>query len=353
MLKRTDWYDAAQSLVKMRVSLNSACPRRDAATIVLASFIAVAAARSQTPDREWTRLNQGNPILSPKGDGFESAGVFNPAVVKKDGKFVMLYRAQDKGGTSRLGYAHSTDGIHFIRRSEPVLVPEADYEKDGGVEDPRLVKIGSTYYLTYTAYNKKDAQLCLATSKDLIHWERKGVIMPANRGRWNIGWTKAGAILTTKINDRYWMYFMGDPAKDVHETGVAFSYDLIHWTEALDQPLVRRRPGYFDAKVVEPGPPPIMTEQGILLIYNGADEKSVFATGWVLFDKNDPTKVVARSDKPIFTVEQEWEKVGQVPNVVFVEGMVQDGNRWLFYYGGADKFVGVSTAASLPSVARR
>jgi predicted GH43/DUF377 family glycosyl hydrolase len=308
----------------------------------------LAASTPKAPFRQWERLNHGNPIMAPKGDGFESAGVFNPAVVKKDGKFVMLYRAQDKSGTSRLGYAHSTDGIHFIRRSEPVLAPETDYEKDGGVEDPRLVKIGSTYYLTYTGYNKKDAQLCLATSKDLIHWERKGIIMPAYKGRWNMGWPKSGAILTTKINGRYWMYYLGDSAKDVHETGVAYSSDLIHWTEVLDQPLVRSRPGYFDAKVVEPGPPPIMTERGILLIYNGADEKSVFATGWVLFDKNDPAKVVARSDKPIFTVEQEWEKVGQVPNVVFVEGVVQEGNRWLFYYGGADKFVGVAVAKALP-----
>jgi predicted GH43/DUF377 family glycosyl hydrolase len=96
-----------------------------------------------------------------------------------------------------------------------------------------------------------------------------------------------------------------------------------------------------------------MTEQGILLIYNGADEKTVYATGWVLFDRDDPTRVLARSDRPIFSVEREWEKAGQVPNVVFVEGMVQDGNRWFFYYGGADKYVGVSTAASLPSVARR
>jgi predicted GH43/DUF377 family glycosyl hydrolase len=174
--------------------------------------------------------------------------------------------------------------------------------------------------------------------------------MPAYKGRWNIGWPKAGAILTEKVGNRYWRYYLGDSAKDVHETGVAYSYDLIHWTEVLDQPLVRRRPGYFDAKVVEPGPPPIMTEQGILLIYNGADENNIFATGWVLFDKNDPTRVVARSDKPIFTVEQVWEKAGQVPNVVFVEGVVQKGNRWLFYYGGADKYVGVAEAKSLPHV---
>jgi predicted GH43/DUF377 family glycosyl hydrolase len=335
-------------LVFMKNSSCSALFRSSVISVAFVSAIALAASAPNALFQQWERLDHGNPIMAPRGDGFEAAGVFNPAVIKKDGKFVMLYRAQDKGGTSRLGYAHSTDGIHFVRRSEPVLVPETDYEKDGGVEDPRIVKIGSTYFLTYTAYNKKDAQLCLATSKDLIHWKRKGVIMPAYKGRWNVGWPKAGAILSEKIKGRYWMYFLGDSSKDVHETGVAYSNDLIHWTEVLDQPLVRRRPGYFDAKVVEPGPPPIMTKQGILLIYNGANDKDVFATGWVLFDKNDPTRILARSDKPIFTVAQEWERIGQVPNVVFVEGVVTVGNRWLFYYGGADKYVGVAVASALP-----
>jgi predicted GH43/DUF377 family glycosyl hydrolase len=310
----------------------------------LLSLVALAAITLKLPFGEWQRLNQGDHILSPQGDGFESAGVFNPAVVKKDGRFVMLYRAQDKNGTSRLGYATSVDGINFIRRSSPVMEPAADYEKDGGVEDPRLVKIKDIYYLTYTGYNKKDAQLCLATSKDLIHWERRGVILPAYKGRWNIGWTKSGAILTEKINGKYWMYYMADSSKDVHEMGVAFSDDLIHWTEALDQPVLKHRPGSFDATVVEPGPPPMITKDGILLIYNGADEKNVYATGWALFDKSDPTKVLARSDRPIFQVERQWEKEGQVPNVVFVEGLVRDGNRWLFYYGGADKYIGVASA---------
>lgn len=88
----------------------------------------------------------------------------------------------------------------------------------------------------------------------------------------------------------------------------------------------------------------MITKEGIFMVYNGADDKTVYATGWVLFDKNDPTKVLARSEKPIFTVEKEWERTGQVPNVVFVQGMVRDGNRWLFYYGGADKYVGVASA---------
>lgn len=291
----------------------------------------------------WRRVSD-NAILSPQGAGWESAGTFNPAVVIHSGKFVMLYRAQDKQGTSRLGYAESADGIHFTRRSEPVLSPETDYEKDGGVEDPRLVKIDGTYYLTYTGYNKKDAQLCLATSKDLLQWERKGVILPAYKGNWNVGWTKSGAILPEKINGRYWMYFLGTSADKTDQMGLAYSTDLLRWTEATNTPVLPRQPGQWDSRVVEPGPPPLLTPRGIVLFYNGADDKLVYRVGVAVFDRHDPRKVISRSDQPIFAPEREWEKVGQVPNVVFVEAMVQQGNRYLFYYGAADKYVGVAEA---------
>ncbi len=294
------------------------------------------------PRLPFTRLERvtRDPVLGPRGDGWESAGVFNPAVVHHGRKFVMLYRAQDKAGVSRIGYATSKDGRSFARRADPVLSPEAEYEANGGVEDPRLVKIGSLYYLTYTGYNKKDAQLCIAKSADLVHWTRMGVIMPAYKGKWNTGWTKSGAILDTKINGRYWMYFMADAKDRPGQMGVAWSTDLQHWTEALDQPVVATRPGKVDSKVAEPGPAPVLTDAGIFLIYNGADDQLIYRTGWVIFDPNDPVKVIARSDDPIFAPELEWEKKGQVPNVVFVEGMVRSGSRWLFWYGGADQFVG-------------
>src|SRR5437870_10032106 len=291
----------------------------------------------------WTRASN-DPILSPQGTTWESAGAFNPAVVLYKGKIVMLYRAQDAAGTSRLGYAESTDGIHFTRRLEPVLSPETDYEKDGGVEDPRLQKFGDTYYLTYTGYNKKDAQLCLATSRDLIHWERKGVILPAYKGNWNIGWTKSGAIVLGKIQGKYWMYFLGTSADKTDQMGLAYSTDLIHWTEATQTPVLPRRPGQFDSRVVEPGPPPIITRDGIVLIYNAADDKLVYRTAVAVFDPHDPSKLLSRTEKPIFAPEKEWEKVGQVPNVVFVEGMVRQDSRYLFYYGAADKYVGVAEA---------
>jgi predicted GH43/DUF377 family glycosyl hydrolase len=315
---------------------------KTAVTLLLLTAV-VGTAAEKWPFGPWQRVLDA-PMLSPQGSGWESAGTFNPAVIKRGEKFVMLYRAQDAAGTSRLGYAESIDGMHFTRRPEPVLSPETEYEKDGGVEDPRLQEFGDTYYLTYTGYNKKDAQLCLATSHDLIHWQRKGVILPAYKGNWNKGWTKSGAVVPEKIHGKYWVYWLGTSADRTDQMGISYSTDLLHWTEATETPVLPRRPGRFDSRVVEPGPPPILTETGIVLIYNGADDKLVYRTGVAVFDRLDPSKLLSRTDEPIFAPEKEWEKAGQVPNVVFVEGMARRGNRWLFYYGGADKYVGVAEA---------
>ncbi len=228
------------------------------ARIAFFGAIAIIATAATThvgmPFGTWERVSD-RPIIAPQGNGFESAGTFNPAVVKYDGKFVMLYRAQDSHGKSSLGYATSDDGVHFVRRSNPVMVGEAPYEMGGGVEDPRLVKIGNTFYLTYTGYNNEggqgdhasgpihgNAQLCLATSADLIHWKRQGVIMPAYKGKWNVGWTKSGAIVPEKLNGKYWMYYLADAANQPTQMGIAYSTDLVHWTDALDHVPGRARP---------------------------------------------------------------------------------------------------------------
>jgi predicted GH43/DUF377 family glycosyl hydrolase len=311
--------------------------------LLLAASFAFATPTVDLPFGAWQRASN-EPILSPQGTTWEFAGMFNPAAIMYNRKIAMLYRAQDASGTSRLGYADSSDGIHFTRRPEPVLSPETDYEKDGGVEDPRLQKFGDTYYLTYTGYNKKDAQLCLATSSDLIHWERKGVILPAYKGNWNVGWTKSGAIVPEKIDGHYWMYWLGTAADKTDQMGLSYSDDLIHWTEATTTPVLPRRAGMFDSRVVEPGPPPVLTPQGIVLIYNGADDKLVYRTAVAVFDRKDPRKVLFRSDAPIFAPQKDWEKVGQVPNVVFVEGLVLKDHHYFFYYGAADKYIGVAQA---------
>jgi len=290
------------------------------------------------------------PILKPSsGEAaipWYSLGIFNPAAIKKDGKTILLFRAQDENHTSRIGYAESSDGLHFTVNPKPLLSPETDYEKGGGLEDPRVTEIDGTYYLTYTGYNLHDAQLCLATSRDLIHWTRKGVILPTNKGTWNTQWTKSGAILPEKVNGKWWMYYLGT-RKDADDEernymGLASSTDLLHWRDATQEPVLPRRPDAFDSRVMEPGPAPIMTKDGILLLYNGADEKLVYGPGWVLFDRKDPTRVIARSDKPFILPELRWEKVGNVPNVIFLEGAVENNGSLDLtgYYGAADKYIG-------------
>lgn len=243
-------------------------------------------------------------------------------------KFVMLYRAQDSHGKSSLGYATSDDGVHVMRQSTPVMAGEAPYEMGGGVEDPRLVRIGDNNEGGQGKHSSGpihgDAQLCLAISADLIHWKRQGVIMPAYKGKWNVGWTKSGAIVPEKLNGKYWMYYLADAANQLTQMSIAYSTDLVHWTDALDHPVLASRPKMFDSQVVEPGPAPLITDNGIFLVDNGGDDKNVYRNGWVLFDKSDPTKVLARAQEPIFEPVQDWEKKGQVPNVVFVEGLVRD-----------------------------
>jgi predicted GH43/DUF377 family glycosyl hydrolase len=293
-----------------------------------------------------------DPILSPRPGKFDSVGAFNPTVVKPgDGRFVMLYRAQDDFGVSRIGYAEGTDGLHFEREDEPILRPQAAYEKNG-IEDPRLhpsLAEPGGWDLTATAFDK-DAQLAMYRSPDLRNWNRLGVVMPAREGTWNIHWTKSGAIVPEVIGGKHWMYYMGDATDGADQTGVASSLDGTHWQDATDKPVLPLRPGMFDSKVAEPGPAPIITKDGILLLYNGADDGLAYRTGWALFDKTDPTKLLARSDTPIFEPEAEWEKhvaaqtanMPPKPNVVFVEGLVKDGDRYLVYYGGADSSVGVA-----------
>ncbi len=323
--------------------------RTPRALALLVALLSTAAFLLAAAEQEiWKRVSQ-MPAVSPQGKGWESAGTFNPAVIRHSNKVVMLYRAQDSDGVSRLGYADSTDGIHFTRKPDAVFAPEASYEMGGGVEDPRLVKIANLYYMTYTGYNKSDAQLCLATSRDLVHWERKGILLPAYKGKWNTAWTKSGAILTEKIDGKYWMYWLGTSRDHKDEMGLSHSYDLVHWTEATEIPVLPARPGKFDARVVEPGPPPILTPEGIVLIYNGADDNLVYRSGFAVFDRKDPRKLLYRSEQPFFEPQLAWEKVGQVPNVVFVEGMLKQPDRFLFYYGGADKYVGIAETQQLPT----
>jgi predicted GH43/DUF377 family glycosyl hydrolase len=288
-----------------------------------------------------------NPILRPTDQPWESRFVFNPAAIVKDGLVQLLYRAQGPDGRSSIGLARSSDGVHFKRLSEPVMVATEPFELPGGCEDPRVVEVGGTYYMTYTGYDGVSARLCVATSRDLLRWRKHGPLFPDFQTR-TVGkpWSKSGAILTRPIDGRYYMYF-GDV--DIY---YATSRDLIHWTPGpVGDPVMRPQPGTYTAQLLEPGPPPLITANGyILLIHNSAapdpDGKLIYRAGQALIDPAQATRELARLTQPFLVPETPEETSGQVNNVVFVEGLVAYRGKWLMYHGQGDAGVGVLHGAT-------
>jgi predicted GH43/DUF377 family glycosyl hydrolase len=340
------------ALAAAAVTRGSAPPTAAAAPAARTAAAAGSALPVGYPLGPFTR-DPANPILRPGNRPWESQFVFNPAAIVKDGLVHLLYRAQGKDLQSSIGLAISSDGVHFDRLTKPVLVATEPYELPGGCEDPRVVQVGPTYYMTYTGYDGSSARLCLATSPDLRTWTKYGPLFPGFQTR-GVGkpWSKSGAILTTKVTDaatgrkRYVMYF-GD--KDIY---FAWSDDLLHWTPGpVDQPVMRPQPGTYSAELLEPGPPPLITANGyVLLIHNAAahdpDGKLVYRAGQALIDPAAPTQELARLTRPFLVPETPDETAGQVNNVVFVEGLVAYGGEWLLYYGEGDAGVGVLHGAS-------
>jgi predicted GH43/DUF377 family glycosyl hydrolase len=356
------------------------------ATVAILLGACTAPSSSEQTTKDWmltpfVKADDHNPILTPGANEFlcpirnekvkwDEKDVFNPAAVVRDGKVYLLFRAEDVvgkyAGTSRLGLAVSDDGLSFNKLPEPVFYPDNDsmkiYEWEGGVEDPRVVESeDGRYIMTYTAYDGQLARLCLATSPDLKAWKKHGLVLG---NRFKDQWSKSGAIvarregeriLATKVNGRYWMYF-GDT-----DLFIASSEDLIQWTPELQNdsltPVLQPRPGYFDSRLVESGPYALTTEKGIVLLYNGmnldGDGKDpnlaagAYSAGQALFDSNDPTKLIDRTENFFLTPDKDYETTGQVSRVVFIEGMVPFKGKWYLYYGTADSKIAAAVKAEL------
>ncbi len=306
---------------------------------------------------------------------WQKADVFNPGAIVKDNKVFLLYRCEDNpaatlgGRTSRLGLAESTDGIHFTKHPTPVLYPDNDafkeYDYPGGCEDPRLaVTEDSLYVVAYTSWNYKTPRLSIAFSKDLLKWEKKGLAFAQAHGhKFRDIASKSGSIVTkfvngnqviAKINGKYWMYW-GE-----HGVNLAWSENLYDWYPTLDDKgdlafVIQTRKGKFDSDLTECGPPAMLTDDGIVLLYNGKNSKNddpdptlpknTYSVGQVIFDKNNLEKVVRRSKKPFLRPTLPHEKTGQYQaGTTFAEGLVFYKNKWFLYYGTADSFVGLAIA---------
>jgi predicted GH43/DUF377 family glycosyl hydrolase len=379
-----------------------------AAGIVLLLFIpfwgAAQPKGNKTENSDWKPISfrkilEVYPVLKPdtnlvfhcpvtgQDTKWQATYLFNPAAVVHNGKVFLLFRAEDKvgrhGGTSRIGLAESTDGLHFTKHKDPVLYPDKDdfleLENEGGIEDPRVTETeGGMFIMTYTAFNGTQARLCVATSPDLVHWTKRGLAF--KNEAFQEMWSKSGSIVSrqegdrivaTKINGKYWMYW-GE--SNIY---LASSDDLVEWqpserTEYIVKKLAFRgngnyditydkprialqtaltpRKGRFDNTLVEAGPPALLTDKGIYLIYNGLSMlpggdssliSGAYTVSQVLFDRNDPTAVIRRS-KSFFLKASTEEGKGQLANTAFIEGMVHFKGKWFVYYTMAEANIGVA-----------
>jgi predicted GH43/DUF377 family glycosyl hydrolase len=251
----------------------------------------------------------------------------------------------------------SDDGIHFEQFDEPVL--RNNVVKDGhrvdDPEDPRITLLEDCYYMTYCNWNGRWCQTALATSEDLLDWKNQGVIVPWE----SFGMNKNAVLFPERINGKYAMLHRPEPmecfdvnkpfdwhrwTRDPEVPGgirLSFSEDLRNWSYESECVLLPRT-GLWDSVKVGMAGPPMKTERGWLIVYHATDEYGTYRLGLALLDLADPSKVLKRSDEPILEPELEWERVGDIPNVVFSCGHFLIGAELWVYYGGADRVIGLA-----------
>ncbi len=341
-------------------------------------------------NQELFTRSDNNPILKPVPEhAWESRKLYNPGAVYHNGKHHLFYRAVGEGPDweSVIGYAASDDGERFDRFSSPLLKGEGEFEVRG-LEDPRITKIGDTFYMAYAAYDGITPRLSIATSQDLKSWTKHGPAL----GGWRFAeaggkfvkfiddkpavvpqsneWSKSGAIFPEKIEGKYVMLF-GE-----YRIWLAYSDDGLNW-KGDHTPLVSPRTGSrFDNCYVETGPPPILTEKGWLVFYHGVDNTGQYSLGIILLDFSDPKKVLSRPEKSVFRAARWYESHGLVdilpggldaiekmrpeelekfvreqeadgiyPRIVFCNGAIVTDDMVRIYYGAGDTVVCAATAS--------
>lgn len=291
-----------------------------------------------------------NPILRATERKWESKWVYNTAAFVYRGDIHLLYRAQGEDMVSRLGMARLNSADSIVDRSpEPVFTPDPESEYEVlGVEDPRVTKIGETYYIIYTAASKypdiiedtihppfdRDwrVRVSLAKTRDFVSFTRYGVIIS------HID-SKDAALFPEKVAGQFLMIHRVIP-----HTRMAVSVD--GWRNYKERgPLFGPRRRMWDNFRIGTGAQPLASPHGWLLFYHGVDEQKTYRLGLALLDIHNPSIVLARSSEPLLEPQAAYEKEGLVPDVVFTCGAVETESEYLVYYGGADAVVGVATIA--------
>ncbi len=319
-------------------------------------------------------VTKNGVLLSKTSLVFEDVGVLNPAVIQNEKGLHLFYRAVTTGNRSSIGYCKLSNATEIEDRYEqPVIVPEYGYESQG-VEDPRIVKIDNLYYLTYTAYDGVNAMGALAISKDLIKWNKLGIIVPQNTynqfteltannqhicskyarfnehfasllkdGKPMFLWDKNLIFFPRRINGKLHFLHRIKPEiqivafNDISELTKEF-WD--NYFQNFNEHIVLSAKHKHESSYIGGGCPPIETKEGWLVIYH-----SVFDTvnGYVynacaaLLELENPQKEIARLPYPLFTPTLDIEINGEVNNVCFPTGTALFNDDLYIYYGAADE----------------
>lgn len=284
-----------------------------------------------------------NPILTPEDVPYQVSTVHNAAVVKYDGRYIMLFRSHLHNGRSIIGIAESDDGFHFSVRCDPWLTPTvegefAEYEAFG-VEDPRICRMNDAYYITYSAYSAHGVRIALAKTHDFRTVKRVALITEADM--------RNVVLFPQRFDGRYLR--LDRPHGDIAPWSIwmSSSPDLIHWGEA--RRLIAPWPYHWDEMKIGPGATPFATSRGWLSIYHGVFNTmngAVYRLGVALHALDDPARILGVADDWILEPEASWERSGYVPNVVFCCGAVpEDDGMVKIYWGAADTVVCVGTAS--------
>jgi beta-1,4-mannooligosaccharide/beta-1,4-mannosyl-N-acetylglucosamine phosphorylase len=287
------------------------------------------------------RRYEGNPIITAGDIPFTCNTVFNGSPVRIDGVYFILLRVEGQHGYSLFALARSTDGYSFEVEDLPVMTPASDgpmakYEV-AGIEDPRITPLEDHLYVVYTAFSGYGPVMALARTDDLHTFERLGVISePGN---------KDGLLFPRRIGGRYAR--LDRPiGHDVGSIWASFSEDLLHWGDS--HVVISPRAGYWDSYRVGGSAVPIETPEGWLEIYHGVKMTSagpIYRAGVVLLDLDEPWRVIGRSPIPVLAPRADYERIGDINNVVFPSGaIVETDGQVKVYYGAADTAICVASA---------
>jgi len=284
----------------------------------------------------------GNPILTADNWPYPVNSVFNAgATLLADGTTLLLCRVEDRRGLSHLCAARSANGVDgWVVDREPTLLPDPNHpEEIWGIEDPRITFVPELgkYVVTYTSFARGGPGVSLALTKDFRTFERVGVVMTPE--------DKDAALLPRRIGGLWALIHRPMTTLGVH-MWISYSHDLRFWGNHKLM-LLARRGGWWDANKIGLSPPPIETERGWLVLYHGVRHTAsgaLYRLGLALFDLNEPEKCLLRGESWIFGPEADYERQGDVRDVVFPCGYTlgADGDAINLYYGAADSCIALA-----------